>query len=159
MDVDTEVMRALAAHRPEVRANWENLLRLERASSPLANPDTLVHLLDTTLDEIFKDLHLWSPRRHPTRAHARSCPCGRNPLLAYFGAGRQALREALIVAQAASPHLTAEQRDTALTCLEQVFSHIERREIESFCAVCQFRIPTHTGTSHTGHVPLQHHHP
>jgi hypothetical protein len=157
MSVDTEVMRALAAHRPEIRASWENLLRLERASSALANPDTLVHLLDTTLDGIFRDLHDWSPRRHPTRAHAPHCPCGRNPLLAYFAAGRQALREGLIVAQAASPQLTAEQRDTAFAGIEHVFGHIERREIESFCAVCQFRIPTHTGTSHAGHGPLPHH--
>jgi len=157
MDVDTEVMRALAAHRPEVRANWENLLRLDRASSPLANPEPLVPPPHPTVEGVFRARPRWWPARHPTRAHAPSCPCGRNPLLAYFGAGRQALREALITAQAASPHLSAEQRDTALTCLEQVFSHIERREIESFCAVCQFRIPTHTGTSHAGHVPLQHH--
>lgn len=108
-------------------------------NSPLANPDTLVHLLDTTLNEVFSTLRIWSARRLHTRHAEPHCPCGRNPLLAYFSAGRQALREGLVLAQVLAPGLTAPQRDEALTCLEQVFSHIAQREIQSFCAICQFR--------------------
>jgi len=137
--VQTELLLALEALRPGIRANWENLLRIERINSPLANPDTLVHLLDTTLDEIFRDLHVWSPRRHPARAHEPVCPCGRNPLLAYFSSGRQALREALIVVESANHEHLVSQRDQAMESLDQVFDHIARREIESFCAICQFR--------------------
>ncbi|MBL9215010.1 MAG: hypothetical protein JNG83_06000 [Opitutaceae bacterium] len=132
-------LHALEAQRPQIRAGWEHLLRLERANSPLANPDTLVHLLDTTLNEIFLDLRLWSPRRRPSHLAAPACPCGRNPLLAYFAAGRQALHEALVVVQAAAPEVTPDQRSEAMACLDQVFSRIARREIESFCALCQFR--------------------
>jgi len=140
--VETDILRDLQAHRGEIRAHWETLLRLERASSPLAQPDTLVHLLDTTLDEIFRDIQLWSPRRQPTRAAAPDCPCGRNPLLAYFAAGRQALRDALIRAQASGPAApTPAARDAALACVDQVFSHISAREVRSFCALCQFRHP------------------
>ena len=67
------------------------------------------------------------------------CPCGRNPLLVYFVAGQQAMREALVLAQAAAPRLDAVERDTALTEVNLVFSRIARRETESFCAVCQHR--------------------
>lgn len=137
--MDPEILRDLQARHREIRAHWETLLRLERANSPLAQPDTLVHLLDTTLAEIFRDLDGWSPRRHPGPAPVVPCPCGRNPLLAYFAAGRQALREALIQAQSAGQPPDPQHRDTALACVEQVFSHISNREIAAFCALCQFR--------------------
>jgi hypothetical protein len=117
------------------------LLRLERASSPLAMPDTLVYLLDTTLNEVFREMAAWSPRRHPNVLAPAICPCGRNPLLVYFSAGRQALRDALIRIQSAGPVPTCAQRDLALACLDQVFNYISRREITAFCAVCQFREP------------------
>jgi len=141
--VNSEIFQDLAAQRGLIRANWENLLRLERAISPLANPDALVHLLDTTLDEIFRDLPQSSLRRYPIREPEPHCPCGHNPLLAYFGSGHQALREALVMIQAGIPALDGNQRDEALGCLEQVYGHISRREIESFCAVCQFRNVPH----------------
>jgi hypothetical protein len=55
------LMQPLRALRFQTRVRWEALLRTERTSSPLANPDSLVHLLDWTLDEIF---------------HALACPAG-----------------------------------------------------------------------------------
>lgn len=133
----------MLARRPDLRQNWERLLRIEKTISPLAHPDALVHLLDTTLDEVFRDLAQRSPRRHASRAQAPHCPCGRNPLLAYYAAGRQALREALVSAQAANPGLSGHARDEDLQILNEVFDHIARREIEAFCAVCQFRGPRH----------------
>jgi hypothetical protein len=157
--VEPEILRDLRARRAEIRNQWETLLRLERASSPLAQPDTLVHLLDTTLDEIFRDLELRSPRRHPGPLTTPHCPCGRNPLLAYFAAGRQALRDALVHVQTAGPAPTPRHRDTALACVDQVFSHISCREIGAFCALCQFREPTNCANG-ASHVAAAHqHHP
>ncbi|SDS44653.1 hypothetical protein [Opitutus sp. GAS368] len=149
------MLQALSAQRRDIRLNWEALLRLERPSSPLANPDTLVHLLDRSLEEIFRDLALWSSRAHP-HAYAPQCPCGLNPWLAYLDAGRQALRAALIDVQVATPGLSHAARDEALACLEQVLDHIARREIESFCAVCQSRPRAHRQTSPAG--PAHHAH-
>jgi hypothetical protein len=140
--VETEILSDLQALRGEIRAHWETLLRLERATSPLAQPDTLVHLLETTLNEIFRDLENWSPRRHSTPAVAPLCPCGRNPLLAYFAAGRQALRDALVRTQSAKPTPDPRKRDLALACVDQVFNQISCREIALFCSVCQFRDTT-----------------
>lgn len=138
--METEILRALVAHRPSIRTHWESLLRLERVSSPLAQPDLLVRMLDQTLDDIFGTLPGWSVHRDSTPAiPAPVCPCGRNPLLAYYAAGQQALREALVMVQVGIPLLTTAARDDSFACVDQVFGHIARREIEAFCALCQFR--------------------
>jgi hypothetical protein len=141
--MDAALYRALSERRPFIRAQWEKLLRLDRGSSALARPDTLVFLLDATLDELYAILPAWSLRRHPSRMADPCCPCGRSPFLAYYATGRQALQEALITIQAREPALTAPARDDALACLDQAFMHLARREIEAFCSVCQFHPATH----------------
>ncbi|MBI4622511.1 MAG: hypothetical protein HY736_04715 [Verrucomicrobia bacterium] len=134
------LVSALRAQRPQVHGRWEDLLRVERANTPLANPDALVHLIDWTLDEIFRTLEHLPSRRRPLRPPAVAfCPCGRNPLLLYFAAGEQALQESLVLAQAAIAHLGPIERDVALTELNLVIHQIARREIEAFCGVCQHR--------------------
>jgi hypothetical protein len=141
--MDAAIYRALRDHRPDIRAQWEKLLRLDRGSSPLARPATLVYLLDTTLDEIFAILPAWSVRRHPSRMTEPHCPCGRSPFLAYFAAGRQALHEGLVTVQTREAALTQQARDDAFDCLDQAFQHLARREIEAFCHVCQFNPAMH----------------
>jgi hypothetical protein len=137
-------VHALRSRLPQIRARWEALLHVEPVNTPLAYPDALVHLLDWTLEQIFDGLAnqtvaLDSDRR-PTCANYRHvCACGRNPLLTYFTAGEQAMREALVLTQAAAPALTALDRDRSLLALDSVFRNIARREIESFCGVCQYR--------------------
>jgi hypothetical protein len=138
------LVNALRSHRPQIRDSWAALLRAEPVNTPLGHPDALVHLLDWTLDEIFRDLATMSPRRRSARRpidldYRPECPCGRNPLLAYFAAGEQAMREALILAQAATAGLDPIERDASLEELNVVLHHIARREIEAFCGVCQYR--------------------
>jgi|SRR6478736_5080083 len=141
--MDPAMQRALVEHRALIRHQWERLLRLDRGTSALARPDTLVHLLDQTLDEIYLSLPAWSARRHPSRMPEPVCPCGRSPFLAYFAAGRQALHEGLVTVQSRLPGLTAATRNQAFACLDQIITHIARREIESFCSICQFHPATH----------------
>ncbi len=129
--------RALMEYRLFIRAQWERLLRLGHGDSPLGRPDALIHLLDTTLDEIYRTLADWSPRRRPSRQPEPVCPCGGNPFPGYFSAGRQALNEGLVTIQSRMPALTAARRDEAFACLNEVFSHVARREIELFCSLCQ----------------------
>jgi len=131
----------LRSRRADIRSRWEDLLRAERCTSPLANPDALVHLLDLTLDELLASLTAAEtfPRRF--RRSTFQCPCGRNPLIAYFNAGRQATREALVLSQASNPVLTPGERDSSFEALEAVFGNIADRELEAFCAVCQHRLP------------------
>lgn len=135
-------MQALRALRFQTRTRWEALLRTEPTNSPLAHPDSLVHLLDWTLDEIFRALDRPAGHRRAARLavdYRHHCPCGRNPLLAYFAAGEQAMREALILAQSAMTNLSPVERDVGLEELNLVLAQISRQEIEAFCGVCQHR--------------------
>lgn len=149
------LVSALRAHRPQIRGSWEALLRTEPINSPLGHPDSLVHLIDWTLDEIFTALTNPLARHRGPGARFGSaerpeCPCGRNPLLAYFAAGEQAMLEALVLAQAAAFPLDPVERDASFNELNLVLQHISRREIEAFCGVCQFREreAAHTTATH-----------
>ena len=136
-----ELVRALKARRAEIHARWEALLRIEKVNTPLANPDALVFMINWTLDECFATLRPLHARRKHGEAHVAKpeCPCGRNPLLAYFAAGEQAIEEALILEQASASTLDPAQRDAAFLELKLTVREIARREIEAFCSVCQFR--------------------
>lgn len=139
-----ELVRALRARRAEIHARWEALLRIEKVNTPLANPDALVFMIDWTLDECFASLRPPHIRRRNGKSAESSvpkpeCPCGRNPLLAYFAAGEQAIEEALILEQARASTLEPTQRDEAFTELKLTVREIARREVDAFCSVCQFR--------------------
>lgn len=133
-----EFLRTLQSRSGAIQASWERLLRLESISSPLAHPDALVHLIPTTLIFIFAAVAK-APGRALTLREARAvrwpyCPCARNPYLAYFTAGEQALLEAMVLLQAERP---AEERHLAeLAELVHVVREVGHAEIENFCGVC-----------------------
>jgi hypothetical protein len=135
-------IRALVSQRNEIRRRWESLLRLERADSPVADPDNLVHMIDWTLDTVFAGLRgdrAWKGGRHPPKiAELRvGCQCGRNPYLNHFLAGEQALVEALVLAQAEEPSLDPAHRDIAVAELYLVMRAIAECEVESLCSLCR----------------------
>jgi hypothetical protein len=148
------LVHSLRAQVVEIRARWKTLLQAEPVNTPLANPDTLVHLIDWTLKEIFQALTSPSMRRRlcrrsTTADHRHECPCGRNPLLAYFAVGQQAMREALVLAQAAEPSLVPIERDASLEELNLVLQHIARRAFSAFAGVCPHR---HDHEPHGAHA-------
>lgn len=144
------VAEALRARRQEIHARWEALLRIERATTPLAHPDTLVYLIDWSLDEIFRAL-LTPPAN---RARVCDCSCGRNPYVMYYHAGEQAMHEALVLTQFSSPALNPLDRDQALRDLKHTLEHLSYREIQAFCAVCQFHHSDLTGEAPTAMATL-----
>jgi hypothetical protein len=150
-----ELVLALAARRPQTRERWEALLRTERPTSPLANPDSLVHLTDWALNEILGSLNL--PGDAAARPAAKGadpqCACGRNPYLAFFLAGEQALLEALVLSQAAQPTLIPVERDEAVAELGAVLQRVRHREVEAFCALCQHRQAALTAAATLGAGP------
>jgi hypothetical protein len=131
------ILRMLRDRRSQVRRSWEALLRVEPVVSPLANPDTLIHMLDHTFDELIAAQNA-APLAEASAAFF-DCPCGRNPLISYFAAGRQAMHEWLVRVQAEVSGLTTTERDAALMKLNAAFRRIANRDIEAFCGVCQFR--------------------
>ena len=147
--MDDFILRALHARRPTIRRQWESLLRLEKPTNGLAHPDTLVRLIDWTLDETFAELGYPTRRagrrratrlRPPSYQHVRgACGCGQNPLIEYFLAGERALLEALVLAQTEFDTPAAALRQTTATELHFVVRHIAEREVALFCSFCQFR--------------------
>jgi hypothetical protein len=143
--MQSDLLGALRARQPEIRARWAELLRVEPVSTPLAHPGALAHLIDWTLAEIFRGLATGGPRRRLAHGHVSTpnrslCACGKNPLLAYFDAAGQAVREALVLVQATLPSLDPIERDTSLEELNLVLAQVSRHEIEAFCGVCQHRL-------------------
>lgn len=136
------MIHALTAQRPDIHRRWEALLRVEPVSSPLGDPETLKHMIDYTLDTLFSALKTTTPHRSPSSCAAKRalCKCGRNPLLAYFIAGEQALLETLVLAQTAVPD-SSENRAAAALELKESLAYVAHREIETFCALCQIREP------------------
>ena len=136
------LVRSLRLASAQIRTRWEALLHAEPVTTPLAYPDALVHLIDSTLDDLFFRLATQTfarPARLVAANFCQYCPCGRNPLLTYFTVGEQALCEALVLTQAASPSANPSERDASLEELLAAYRELARREIESFCGVCQHR--------------------
>lgn len=120
---------------------------MEPVNTPLAHPEALAHLIDWTLTEIFHGLTTGGMRRRAYHHHHATpnrslCACGRNPLLSYFEAASQCLREALIWVQSTATFIDPIERDAALEELNLVIEHVARREIEAFCGVCQHKPKT-----------------
>lgn len=155
------LLNSLCGQRERIHARWDALLRTERVTSPLAYPDALVHLIDWALDQIFATLRDPNTRRKAEHAGGRStarpeCVCGRNPLLAFFLAGEQAMLEALVLEQAAHLPIDPRERDSALTELYYTVRTMARREVDAFCSVCQFK---HASTFAAAHANAHHAHP
>ena len=131
-----EFETALIARRAEIRARWQEMLFVEPVTSPLAHPRTLSFLLDQTLDRVFVELRRGGRGSAATRPE---CACGRNPFLAYFRAGNQALLEALVLVLAATPGLDAAERDAAFADLQGAIDRIASEEIATFGSLCKHR--------------------
>jgi hypothetical protein len=144
------LLRTLQGLRPTILERWEALLRAEPVTSPLANPDSLVYLMDWTLNRFFTALRgPLSRRRITSRGSNKSldheerelCACKMNPLLAYFATAELAL------IQAALPILQPRERESMLSAIRLAMHAVAKREIDTFCAVCQRRPGTSPSAS------------
>lgn len=136
-----DLVQQLRQSAADIRRRWEALLRIERVSGPLANPDALVHLIPDTLAEIFVGL-AHGTRRPITFIDAMAerlptCECGNNPYLAYFVAGEQALVESVVLLQAKLP--VAYRRESDVAEAIHIVRALARVEIDNFCGVCAHR--------------------
>jgi hypothetical protein len=124
----------LQAQRTRLKAEWCRRLRIEPVSTPLANPDTLVYLMDETLVQLeslvsARFASRWLSLRKTHLEPLRSlCPCGLNPLLAYFSSGVEALEVVL----STDGYLTKEEK--SMLC--QAWHFLAQSEIEALCEGC-----------------------
>jgi hypothetical protein len=134
----------LSARRPALKMAWERKLRHEPITSPLANPDTLVLMMDRTLDELESALRKRcvdsTPPTSPMRGMRAGCLCGLNPLLAYFRIGANVLSTLMSNGADRCPELGALG---FAGCLQEMIGELHllaQEEIRSFCAMCQTEI-------------------
>ncbi|MFA6289417.1 MAG: hypothetical protein WC661_18710 [Opitutaceae bacterium] len=129
--MDERSLSALQAHRPTLRIKWESRLRAAPVTSPLANPDALVHLMVWTLDQVFRELTPGATRRKTALGPRPPCPCGLNPLIAYFSTAKISLHEALEVCSGGGPINPADAEE-----MEHALEIVARRELATFCSLC-----------------------
>lgn len=141
------ILDAFREMRPILRKRWEFLLRAEPVRSPLATPEALVYLMDWTLDQLYHALRgANNARRRSKRrtgemndVHFGGCECGLNPLLPYFASGERAVVDGLLLPHSPLPPMTPGERDACAMEVRLAMQAIARREIETFCAMCQRR--------------------
>lgn len=132
--VDDGVIGRLKGLRPLIKQRWEALLRAEPVASPLASPDTLVFLMDETLDQLTTALHTRSLRTWLRRNQAviaplqGQCACGINPLLAYYTTGSLALSE-----------VAGEKLGPAFAEILLFYHSLAQKDIEALCGVCRYQ--------------------
>ena len=142
--MDDSLISALRARTSTIRDRWEALLRVENVSGPLANPDTLIYLISSSIDQVLASLA--RPIRKPVSLGTASalsrpaCRCGCNPYLAYFIAGEQALLEVFVQTQSETIDLT--NREADLAAFFVAVRKLATREIEAFCEICTHRCAT-----------------
>ncbi len=136
-----DVFKELCERQAAIRERWERLLRLEPVRSALALPDTLVHLIPESLGTIFRGLA--KRREVPVSLEtARSislptCGCSRNPYLAYFAAGEQAIVEEMVLLQSTRPPSESAHQDIAYVI--RGTRRLAASEIDTFCSMCVHR--------------------
>lgn len=128
---------ALSTHRLHLLRRWEESLRALPPSSGLAHPDTLVHLMPSTLDRIV--LALAAPSHPNEDSPPAACRCGMNPLVTFFITAETAMIDTLFGAEPAWVRLTANQRESGLDDLRSTLRMIADDDIEAFCSLCQMR--------------------
>lgn len=136
-------LQELAKLRPIIKTCWEVMLRAEPPASALGNPDTLVFMMDHTLDTFFEAMRSPTPRqwlaRHPYLCGAlnETCPCGRNPLLHYFVSGEHAV---LAIAAKTLPEKVSLPRAPHIELLSEIqltFHYLAQHELQIFCDLCR----------------------
>jgi hypothetical protein len=125
-------LRSLQARRVTLHLQWEERLRAAPFKSPLGHPDTLVHLMDRTLDQIFTELIHPTARRRQPGLPSDFCRCGHNPLVTYFSTAVLALQTTLGQCADEVPVTRDDVAD-----VKRALTRIARREIMTFCALCQ----------------------
>lgn len=127
--------RALETQRSRLLQRWEATLRTLPPSSGLAHPDSLMHLMPSTLEQVIAAL-----ARNPARRTVKptpDCRCGMNPLSAYFVTGEVALIDILFTATPGWNVLSHAERERSLESLRAAVAEVAGAELEAFCSLCR----------------------
>ena len=126
------LLRALKNRRTHLHEGWVQRLRAAPVNSPLAHPDTLIHLMNATLDQVFHELEIPSARKRQPAIPREVCHCGLNPLLMYFSTAALTFQHTLAQCSDEQPVSPADA-----DLVERALTRVARREITVFCALCR----------------------
>lgn len=133
--MNAAVLDHLQQNRDVIRIRWDLLLRLEPVVSPLANPDTMAHLIPDSIGLLMEELRARMQPNHRRPSPKRlACNCGHNPYRAYFKAGEQALAEAVVIAHVETRVDSDRQAD--ITEVLTAIRALAATEINTFCSIC-----------------------
>jgi hypothetical protein len=121
----------------DIEGHWRTLLKIEPASGPLGNPETLQYLIPEMCEKVFSRAEQLSNRTitlEQARLQLPSCTCGNNPYRAFFVAGEQAVTEAAILLESAGAPDTRDEASVAR--LVYAVRSIAADEIDTFCGAC-----------------------
>lgn len=124
---------AIRSQRAEIKARWTRLLQIERPNTALGHPETLVHLIDETLDGVLAAVNAASRDRFVMP----KCDCGRNPFVSYFSSGRQSVFEALVVAHWREGKLDPAEREHDVLLLHNALCQVIGNYADSFSLICR----------------------
>ncbi len=124
----------LDRHAARVLARWRERLRALPPSSALANPDLLTPLMAPALARVRQEA---TDTRGAPLAEPASCPCGLNPLLAFYLTGECATMDVLWSHADALLNLAPRERERVCATLNQAWRRVAADEIALFCSVCQ----------------------
>lgn len=144
--MEPQLVDGLRRRRTETKARWIALLHIEPVTTPLANPATLAFMIDDSLDAVLAALGDPRPARHgrqasPNRGQSHGSDSS-NPFNAYFLAGKQALLEALVLAETEASGCNHEQREAAVAELTGIIEWVIGGEVNAFGQVCQNNVAT-----------------
>ncbi|MGH7997608.1 MAG: hypothetical protein ACREFX_14770 [Opitutaceae bacterium] len=141
--MDASLLQELRDRRSSIRKVWLTLLRAGPVATPIGHLETLSHMIDRTLTEVFAELSRGAAASGAGPSHTydeirRECSCGRSPLLEYFLAGERAILEALVQVQAARARSDGAGNRTEVAELYLTLRGIARREVRTFCSICAY---------------------
>jgi hypothetical protein len=131
--MDIALVTQVYASRIGIAADWMHLVREGPKGNPLAEPETMVHLVVPSLDRVLQGLQR-QPAESPRAGELADiawpppCECQRNPYREFYICGEQALARNLLVKEflpvSGYEELQAEFRNVALDdirCFDSVW--------------------------------------
>ena len=133
------ILRALLdRHRARLLGRWREGLRALPPSSALAAPDLLLPLMAPALARVREEAgRSLAAAGEDAAVVAAHCPCGLNPLTAFYLTGECATFDVLWSRPDALARLPAAEREAACRALTQAWRRVAADEIALFCGACR----------------------
>ncbi|MGA3008252.1 MAG: hypothetical protein ABSE59_10215 [Opitutaceae bacterium] len=123
--------------------SWEALLQAEPAAPFFSASDALVHLMDSTLAQVWDVLRSRSLAHWLGHSSSAGQPlwntagCSLNPLPPYFRTGERSLRLLARLVEDLLPELTVAEHAAQREELLAAFHSVAQGEVNLFCATCR----------------------